>query len=327
MEWLEVTIKTISPAIDLLGARLTAIGYDSFIIDDSEDFSEFLKDNTQYWDYVDEELAQKMQNVSQIRLYLPHDAQAPEQIAQLKSELEVFRAQNPDTDLGSLEVSLQNLQEEDWEESWKQYYQPIPIGEKLLIVPQWLSPENPEHRIPVVLDPGMIFGTGAHASTQMCLRALEQTIHGGERVIDLGSGSGILSIAALLLGAQEATGVDIDPKAEDIARENAALNGLTAPKFRAVTGNVIGDKAMMESLSEGGYDVVLANIVADVIIPLSAVVPHFLRPDGVFICSGILNTRLPEVERAIEDAGLTITQREMQEDWCRLTARRSDSAL
>ena len=222
MEWLEVTIKTISPAIDLLGARLTAIGYDSFIIDDSEDFSEFLKDNTQYWDYVDEELARKMQNVSQIRLYLPHDAQAPEQIAQLKSELEVFRAQNPDTDLGSLEVSLQNLQEEDWEESWKQYYQPIPIGEKLLIVPQWLSPENPEHRIPVVLDPGMIFGTGAHASTQMCLRALEQTIHGGERVIDLGSGSGILSIAALLLGAQEATGVDIDPKAEDIARENAA---------------------------------------------------------------------------------------------------------
>lgn len=327
MEWLEVTIKTISPAIDLLGARLTAIGYDSFIIDDSEDFSEFLKDNTQYWDYVDEDLAKKMQNVSQIRLYIPHDAQAPEQIAQLKSELEVFRAQNPDTDLGSLEVSLQNLQEEDWEESWKQYYQPIPIGEKLLIVPQWLSPENPEHRIPVVLDPGMIFGTGAHASTQMCLRALEQTIHGGERVIDLGSGSGILSIAALLLGAQEATGVDIDPKAEDIARENAALNGLTAPKFRAVTGNVIGDKAMMESLSEGGYDVVLANIVADVIIPLSAVVPHFLRPDGVFICSGILNTRLPEVERAIEATGLTITQREMQEDWCRLTARRSDSAL
>ena len=327
MEWLEVTIKTISPAIDLLAARLTAIGYDSFIIDDSEDFSEFLKDNTQYWDYVDEDLANQMKDVSQIRLYIPHDAQAPEQLAQLKSELEVFRAQNPGTDLGSLEVSLQNLQEEDWEESWKQYYQPIPIGNRLLIVPQWLSPENPEHRIPVVLDPGMIFGTGAHASTQMCLRALEQTIHGGERVIDLGSGSGILSIAALLLGAQEATGVDIDPKAEDIARENAALNGLTAPKFRAVTGNVICDRAMMESLSQGGYDVVLANIVADVIIPLSAVVPHFLRPDGVFICSGILNTRLTEVEQAIESAGLTITQREMQEDWCRLTARRSDSAL
>lgn len=327
MEWLEVTIKTVSPAIDLLGAKLTAIGYDSFIIDDSADFSEFLKDNTQYWDYVDEELAQKMQDISQIRLYIEQDAHAPERIAHLKSELEAFRAMNPDTDLGSLEVSLQNLKEEDWEESWKQYYQPIPIGEHLLIVPQWLSPENKEHRIPVILDPGMIFGTGAHASTQMCLRALEAVIHGGERVIDLGSGSGILSIAALLLGADTAAGVDIDPKAEDIARENAALNGLTAPRFTAVTGNVIGDKAMMERLSAGGYDVVLANIVADVIIPLSAVVPHFLRPDGVFICSGILNTRLPEVIAAIESAGLTITQQEMQDDWCRLTARRSDAAL
>ena len=327
MEWLEVTIKTVSPAIDLLGAKLTAIGYDSFIIDDSADFSEFLKDNTQYWDYVDEELAQKMQDISQIRLYIEQDAHAPERIAHLKSELEAFRAMNPDTDLGSLEVSLQNLKEEDWEESWKQYYQPIPIGEQLLIVPQWLSPENKDHRIPVILDPGMIFGTGAHASTQMCLRALEQVIHGGERVIDLGSGSGILSIATLLLGADTATGVDIDPKAEDIARENAALNGLTAPRFTAVTGNVIGDKAMMERLSAGGYDVVLANIVADVIIPLSAVVPHFLRPDGVFICSGILNTRLPEVIAAIESAGLTITQQEMQDDWCRLTARRSDAAL
>ena len=327
MEWLEVTVKTISPAIDLLGAKLTAIGYDSFIIDDSEDFSEFLKDNTQYWDYVDEALAEKMQNISQIRLYIEHDSRAPERIAQLKSELAAFRAQNPDTDLGSLEVTLQNLKEEDWEESWKQYYQPIPIGKKLLIVPEWLSPENPEHRIPVVLDPGMIFGTGAHASTQMCLRALEQTISGGERVIDLGSGSGILSIAALLLGAAEATGVDIDPKAEDIARENAALNGLTAPKFTAVTGNVIGDRAMMERLCQGGYDVVLANIVADVIIPLSAVVPNFLRPGAVFICSGILNTRLPGVEAALEAAGLTITQREMQEDWCRLSAKRSDGSL
>lgn len=327
MEWLEVTIKTVSPAIDLLGAKLTAIGYDSFIIDDSADFSEFLKYNTQYWDYVDEELARKMQDISQIRLYIEQDTHAPERIAQLKSELAAFRTQNPGADLGSLEVSLQNLKEEDWEESWKQYYQPIPIGEHLLIVPQWLSPENEEHRIPVILDPGMIFGTGAHASTQMCLRALEAVIHGGERVIDLGSGSGILSIAALLLGADTAAGVDIDPKAEDIARENAALNGLTAPSFTAVTGNVIEDKAMMEQLSAGGYDVVLANIVADVIIPLSAVVPHFLRPEGVFICSGILSTRLPEVISAIEAAGLTVTQQEMQDDWCRLTARRSDAAL
>ena len=319
MEWLEVTIKTVSPAIDDLGARLTAIGYDSFIVDDSSDFQSFLEENTQYWDYVDEEFSDKMQDVSQIRLYIENDAAAPEKLSALKNELAVFKAQNPSKDFGSLEVCLDNLKEEDWENSWKQYYQPIPVGDRILIVPEWLHPENPEGRIPVVLDPGMIFGTGAHASTQMCLQALETTIHGGEKVIDLGSGSGILSIAALLLGAERAVGVDIDPKAEDIARENAALNGLTAPAFSAVTGNVIGDKDMMLKLSEEKYDVVLANIVADVIIPLAPVVPNFVKKDGRFICSGILNTRLGEVVAAIEAAGLTVLEKQEKNDWCRLT--------
>lgn len=321
MEWLEVSIQTTSSAIDLLAARLTAIGYDSFIVDDTADFQSFLEDNTQYWDYVDEDLANRMAAVSQIRLYIENNAQAPQRIDDLKNDLMRFRDQNPNRELGSLELSLENLQDEDWENNWKQYYQPIPIGERLLIVPEWLHPENPEQRIPVVLDPGMIFGTGAHASTQMCLRALETQIQGGERVIDLGSGSGILSIAALLLGADTATGVDIDPKAEDIARENAGLNGLTSPRFTAVTGNVIEDEVMIKQLSREPYDVVLANIVADVIIPLSAVVPNFLKPDGVFICSGILNTRLAEVAGALDAAGLNIIAQEEENDWCCLSAK------
>ncbi len=322
MQWLEVTIKTVSPAIDLLGCKLTAMGYDSFIIDDAEDFQSFLEENTQYWDYVDQELSEKMAGISQIRLYIEDDASAPEKLGFIRSEMAAFKAQWPDRDLGSLEVSLENLKEEDWENSWKQYYQPIPIGDKLVIVPQWMEHDSSDGRIPVLLDPGMIFGTGAHASTQMCLRALEKAVTGGERVVDLGSGSGILSIAALLLGADTATGVDIDPKAEDIARDNAALSGLTAPRFQAVTGNVIGDRAMMEKLSQGGYDIVLANIVADVIIPLSVVVPNFLRPDGIFICSGVLNTRLDEVLGALDHAGLVVTETEMQDDWCRISARR-----
>ena len=321
MEWLEVSIQTTSSAIDLLAARLTAIGYDSFIVDDTADFQSFLEDNTQYWDYVDEDLANRMAAVSQIRLYIENNAQAPQRIDDLKNDLMRFRDQNPNRELGSLDLSLENLQDEDWENNWKQYYQPIPIGERLLIVPEWLHPENPEQRIPVVLDPGMIFGTGAHASTQMCLRALETQIQGGERVIDLGSGSGILSIAALLLGADTATGVDIDPKAEDIARENAGLNGLTSPRFTAVTGNVIEDEVMIKQLSREPYDVVLANIVADVIIPLSAVVPNFLKPDGVFICSGILNTRLAEVAGALDAAGLNIIAQEEENDWCCLSAK------
>ena len=322
MEWLEVTVKTVSPAIDLLGDKLTAMGYDSFIIDDSEDFKTFLEDNTQYWDYVDEELAEKMDSVSQIRLYIENDSVAPEKLAILRSSLADWKAKNPGKNLGSLEVTLENLQEEDWENNWKQYYQPIPIGEKLIIVPEWIKLNDLEGRTPVMLDPGMIFGTGSHASTQMCLRALEKAVKGGERVVDLGSGSGILSIAALLLGADTATGVDIDPKAEDIARDNAALNNLTSPRFQAVTGNVIGDRAMMEKLSEGGYDIVLANIVADVIIPLSVVVPNFLREDALFICSGIINYRHDDVVAAIKQAGLTVIEEEMQDDWYRLTCKR-----
>ena len=319
MEWIELTIKTTSAAIDLVCDRLTVLGYDSFIIDDQEDFHQFLEQNRQYWDYVDEDLEQKMRGLSQIRLYLEDSAAAPEQISVLRDQLQSLRAQYPGTDFGSLDVQLANVRDEDWENNWKQYYQPLAIGEKLLVVPEWLNPENPENRVVVLLDPGMIFGTGAHASTQMCMRELERAIQGGERVLDLGSGSGILSITAILLGASHATGVDIDPKAEDIARQNAAINQIFSDRFTAVTGDVIGDKAMMDRL-EAHYDVVLANIVADVIIPLAPVVPHFLSEDSIVICSGILNTRLPEVLNALEAAGLQILSTEQQEDWCRVTA-------
>ena len=229
MQWIELTIKTAPAAIDLVCDRLTVLGFDSFIIDDQEQFHEFLEQNRQYWDYVDEDLEKQMQGLSQIRLYLEQNASVPETVESLKSQLAALRAQYPSVDFGSLDVQLANVKDEDWENNWKRYYQPLPIGERLLVVPEWLHPENPENRVEVLLDPGMIFGTGAHASTQMCMRELERAIQGGERVLDLGSGSGILSITAVLLGAAHATGVDIDPKAEDIARENAAYNGFAAP--------------------------------------------------------------------------------------------------
>ena len=319
MQWIEVTVHTASGAIDLVADRLTVLGFDSFIIDDAADFQDFLENNRQYWDYVDDALAKKMQGVSQIRLYLADGPDAMEQIAMLKQQLALLRAQNPSVEFGSLDVKLENVKDEDWENNWKQYYKPLAIGEKLLVVPEWLHPENPEGRIEVLLDPGMIFGTGAHASTQMCMIELEHAIQGGERVLDLGSGSGILSITALLLGAAHATGVDIDPKAEGIARQNAAINALHADRFTAVTGDVIADKAMMERLGSG-YDIVLANIVADVIIPLAPVVPNFLKTDSVFICSGILETRLTEVQAALEHAGMQILVAHQQDDWCQISA-------
>ena len=319
MQWIEVTVQTNSDTVDRVGEYLTILGFDSFIIDDQADFQSFLRQNRQYWDYVDEELEKKMRGLSQIRLYLEDSPSAPETVANLRDQLQTLKARQPKLDFGSLEVRLANVQDEDWENNWKQYYQPLAIGQRLLVVPEWLNPENPENRVEVLLDPGMIFGTGAHASTQMCMRELERAIQGGERVLDLGSGSGILSITAIQLGAAHATAVDIDPKAEDIARENAAINQIFADRFTALTGDVVADADMMKSL-EAEYDVVLANIVADVIIPLSSVVPHFLGQDSVFICSGILASRLGEVIAAIEKAGMQVLSTDRQEDWCRITA-------
>ncbi len=324
MQWLELTIKTTSSGIDLVAAQLTALGFDSFMIDDQQDFQEFLAENTAYWDYVDDALAQKMSGLSQITLYLEDNAAAAEQISVLREQLAALQARCPRVDFGELSVSLSNLPDEDWENSWRKNYQPLPIGQRLLVVPYWLTPDNPEQRIPVLLDPGMIFGTGAHASTQMCMVALEHLIHGGERVIDLGSGSGILSITALLLGAATATGVDIDPKAEDIARENAAINHLGGDRFTAGTCNVLTDAGAMQRLAQGGYDVVCANIVADVIIPLAAIVPQFLRKGGSFICSGILATRAEEVKAALYAAGLTITGSDQMDGWCMFRLQKSE---
>lgn len=322
MQWLELTVKTTSQGIDTLAENLTAWGFDSFLIDDQADFQQFLEDNTAYWDYVDRALEERMQSVSQIRLYIEKDETAPQKLALLRQKLDALKERKPNAGLGALSVLVENLPEEDWANSWKENYQPIPVGQRLLVTPCWLTPE-PSERIVLRLDSGMIFGTGSHETTQMCMLALEKRIRGGERVVDLGSGSGILSIAALLLGTKTAVGIDIDPKAEDIARENAALNCLYADRFTAITGNVISDREAMERLSNGGYDIVLANIVADVIIPMSAVFGRFLRSDGVLICSGILDTRAQEVERSLLENGLTILERLSMNEWRCFVARKS----
>ena len=324
MEWLELTVDSASRGIGLLEAALTLNGFDSFIIDDEAEFHTFVETNRDYWDIVDEDLEKSLDGVSRIRLYLADGPDAPEEIARLRELLTGLLAAYPDAGLGTLNLSLANVRDEDWENNWKQYYQPIPIGQRLLVVPKWMEPDPAENRIPVFLDPGMIFGTGAHASTQMCMLRLEELIRGGEEVLDLGSGSGILSITALRLGAAHATGVDVDPKAEDIARENAAINGLGADRFTAVTGNVITGQGALAELFARTYDVVCMNIFADVIIPMAAVLPRFMTEKTKVICSGVLESRYEEVRAAIEAAGLRIASLQTMNDWCCFTAEKGE---
>ena len=213
------------------------------------------------------------------------------------------------------------LAEENWEESWKDNYPPVEIGEKVVIMPYWLAEDYDGQRLPVILDPGLTFGTGSHPSTQMVIEAMEQTVKPGSCCLDLGSGSGILSVTALRLGAARAVGVDIDPKAEDMARENAAANGFGEDVFTALTGDVTADKALMDRLA-GRYDLVLVNIVADVIIHLAPVLPKFLSEDSVLICSGILDSRLADVTAALNRAGIDLLRVRAKEDWRCITAKR-----
>ncbi len=320
MEWLELTIETASAGVEILCMELTEAGFDSFVVEDREEFNEFLETSRDYWDYVDEGLSAKMAGASRVRLYL-EEACAEEQIPALRTLLQELPERYPACSFGALTIALENVPHEDWENSWKQHYRPLPVGDRFLVVPKWLRVEDTEGRLPVILDLGLTFGTGAHDSTQMCMRALEKLVRGGERVVDLGSGSGILSICALRLGADSAIAIDIDPAAEHIATENAAQNGYEAPSFRACTGDVIRDRQTMETLAEGGYDIVCANIVAGVLIDLAPVVPAFLRKDATFLCSGILREREADVRAALEAAGLRVTEAEHTEEWCCLMAR------
>ena len=311
MAWLEITIPTTAQSIAPVTNALTAGGFPDLVIEDQAEFELFLEENREYWDYIDESLQQKLEGLSNIKLYLETgDDAGMDRLAAIVERL-------------GLSMNVAALPEVDYEESWKDSYPPQPIGKSLLVLPYWLSDTDTAGRKPVILDPGLTFGTGAHPSTQMVMEAMEELVQPGDHCLDLGSGSGILSIAALRLGAADAIGIDIDPKAEDIARENAGYNGFAAPEFTALTGNVTADKALMERLSEREYGVVLVNIVADVIIGLAPTLPAFLTESSRLICSGILDTRLEDVTVALTAAGLRITQIRQKEDWRCLVAERS----
>ena len=309
MNWLEITVETAPSTIETVAARLTAGGFEDLVIEDQNEFEEFLQENRSCWDYIDEELQKQLEGLSRIKLYLEDTDTAG--MDRLKGLLEKM----------DLTMQVSTMGETDWEESWKDNYPPQPVGQSLVVLPYWLA-DTETDRKKIILDPGLTFGTGAHPSTQMVMETMEEIVQPGFRCLDLGSGSGILSIAALRLGAETAVGIDIDPKAENIARENAAYNGFAAPEFTALTGNVTEDKALMEKLAQTEYDLVLVNIVADVIIGLAPVLPNFLTQKSTLICSGILDVRLKDVLAALEKAGLTVTGIREKEDWRCVAARK-----
>lgn len=299
MRYIEVTVNTPGAEIDVRCQEMADMGVGGFVIENEEDFKDFLEQNHQYWDYVDDELENQFAGVSRIKCYLTDD----------EDGIAVLRRINAAYD----DVTTSYVEDSDWENNWREYYKPIEVGEKLVVVPEW--EEAPQDgRLPLRLDPGLIFGTGSHATTRMCLAALEKFSKPGVRVLDLGCGSGILGIGALILGCDSCLGVDIDPKAPDVVMSNAALNGIGADKMTAWAGDIIADASLRARIG-GGYQLVLANIVADVIIPLSAVVHQFMAPGAVFICSGIIEHRWPETEAALISNGFEILDHKSEEEW------------
>ena len=299
MRYIEVCVNTPADEIERRCEEMTAMGAEGFVIENEADFQDFLENNHQYWDYVDDELESRFTGVSRIKCYLCDDEDGRAVLCRIRGAY------------SGVETSF--VEDSDWENNWREYYKPIEVGEKLVVVPEWEDIPD-DGRTALRLDPGLIFGTGSHATTRMCLAALEKYAGEGKTFLDLGCGSGILGIGALVLGSASCVGCDIDPKAPDVAASNAALNGIGSDRFKVYAGDILSDASLRRMLGSG-YDAVLANIVSDVIIPLSALVREFMKPGAVFITSGIIDGRQDEVRAALEGNGFEVIEHRKEDEW------------
>ena len=319
MNWTEIAIETNNDGIETLTGNLLNIGITGIRIENSDDFNEFLEGTEIYWDYVDEGLMYLKDTPTKVILYLPENSQGMDMMSSLKNVLEELKIEGK---YGSLEMTVNNVKEEDWENNWKQFFKPIKIGNKFLIKPSWENVENTDNRKILEIDPGMSFGTGTHETTRLCLETMENFNLEEKEVLDLGCGSGILSIGALLLGAKHVNMVDIDANSTRIAKENTSLNGFSDDKYNVYCGNIIEDKTLCDKLGYQKYDVIFANIVADVLKAMSPQFGTFLKDDGTLIVSGIIIERKQEVEDAITEKGFEVIKNYSEGSWASISFRK-----
>ncbi len=307
MDWTEVQLRIPTANIDEAAAIANmAVPYGIYI-EDYSDLEQGAREIARI-DLIDEELLARDRATAIIHLYIDPEDNPPEAVAFLRERLTAAGIPH--------EVVSQTVCEEDWANNWKKYFKPLKVGKKLLICPSWETADNPDNRAVLSIDPGMAFGTGGHDTTRLVLETLEDYITDGCAFLDIGCGSGILSIAACLFGADSALGIDIDDLAVRTAKENGALNNLTPPKYTILKGDLAKDV-------RGQYPVIAANIVADAIIALSPTVPSLLAPDGVYIVSGIIDTREADVLAALAHCGFTVTARHAHGGWLCLVCERS----
>lgn len=315
MKWKEITIYTTEEGTEIILARLDMLGITQVnIVQGDEEIDALLHSCEKYWDYADETAMGKQPSVQAYVSDVPENAAVEQAVRNSIAELDSMRSEIG-IDMGSLKIEVRSVDEEDWANNWKAYFKPMPAGEKLLVCPSWEKIPEGNTRAVLKIDPGMAFGTGTHHTTRMCLELLEKNIKNGDLVADLGCGSGILSIAASLMGAKETYAIDIDPVAARVAAENAELNGIDMSGYFIRIGDILSDEKFRDDISGRRYDIVLANIVANVIIAFAPVIPQLMKPGGKLIASGIIADRLDEVLDALKANGLEAVEICSGEDW------------
>ena len=315
MDWIKVTVYTTTAGLEAVSGRLMQLGITGIVTEDETEFNAFLEETKDAWDYVDEDLVRSMSGESRVIVYVSDDISGRELLAAINASMAELGTMNEDGIYGRLAVEIEGTKTEDWANAWKQYFHTMEIGERILVKPYWEEIEKPQDRVVFSINPGMSFGTGSHETTQLCLTQLEKYITPDSLMLDLGCGSGILSVVSLLLGAKKAVAVDIDPNCIDTAYENADMNGISRDRYKVISGNVVTDPDVKAIISEHRYDVVAANIVADVIIGLAPAARLYMKEGGVFITSGIIDGRQDEVRSALESEGFTVINTERRKDW------------
>lgn len=315
MEWIILSIFTTNKGIEPVCNMLYDMGITGVEIEDEQEFKEFLEENKKYWDYVDDELLKEKSGETKVKVYIENNNDAKNTIAQIYSALNVLKQGDEARQWGRLETETDGINEEDWANNWKEFFKPTKIGKKVLIQPQWEPYAGETDRTVFTVNPGMTFGTGTHHTTKLCIEELEDITDGSKTVLDIGCGSGILSIISLLLGAKEAFALDIDPACEHVAYENASLNNVDASKYHVYAGDITTDGELFEKINVRKYEIIVANIVADVIIAIIPTVKKLIKKNGVFVCSGIIEERVADVEKALKENNVKITHIKRSGEW------------
>jgi ribosomal protein L11 methyltransferase len=317
MKWTKLTLSTMAEAVDLVSGMLSELGIDGIEVVDNVPITEEEK-KAMFIDILPE--LDTDDKTATISFYLDNGTDEAETIEQIKEGLNEISSF---VDIGSGEIEISETEDVDWINNWKEFFKPFRIDDTIIIKPTWeiLEDSNPEDLV-IEIDPGTAFGTGSHETTKLCILALKKYVTEGISLLDVGFGSGILSIVGAKLGAKNVLATDIDPNAEIAAYENIEVNHISKDKIKIVSGDIITDDKLQEEIGFECYDMVVANILADIIIPLSGVIGKHLKTNGLFISSGIINTKEEQVKEAILNNGFEIVEVTKMNDWVSIVAKK-----